>query len=72
MNINRLFEEIWAANTYWELKCDEVRGIHMYKTDTGIAIYGDTVEDVARKVWLLIYRKEDIEVFPHSYGMVRG
>jgi len=72
VNINRLFSEIWAANTYWELRYNETRGIHMYKTDTGIAIYGDTVEEVARKVWLMIYSSQNVEVLPASYGMVKG
>lgn len=55
MNINRLFVEIWEKDWHWELHLNPVRGVYMYNAATGVAFYGDTVEDVARKVWLFIY-----------------
>lgn len=72
MNINRLMNEIWAADTQWTLGRDRVRGIYMYNAFTGVGVYADTVEDVARKVWLLIYATSDVEVLPPSHGMVKG
>ena len=69
MNVNRLFAEIWEVDKNWSLLFDSIRGILMYNMITGVAFYGDTVEDVARKVWLSIYGPE---VLPRSYGMVKG
>jgi len=73
MNINRLFAEIWEVDKNWSLGCDRFRGIYLYNVITGVAFYGDSVEDVARKVWLSIYSSgTTLEVLPPSYGMVKG
>lgn len=72
MNINTLFNEIWEDDKEWRLGMDRVRGIFLYNALTGVAFYGDSVEDVARKVWLSIYSKTSVEVLPPSHGMVKG
>lgn len=77
MNVSRLFAEIWFADRNWTLGYDKFRGIYMYNVITGVAMYADTVEDVARKVWLLIYVGADTTehtytVIPPSHGMVKG
>ena len=72
MDINRLFSEIWAADTHWTVGKDIIRGVYMFNTFTSVGLYGDSVEEVARKVWLMIYGGYDIEVLPASYGMVKG
>ena len=72
MNINTLFKEIWEDSNHWTLGLDVVRSIYMYNAVTGVAFYGDSVEEVARKVWLSIYSKTSVEVLPPSHGMVKG
>ena len=55
MDINRMLHEIWEHDIHWRLGNDADRGIHMYNSKTGVALYADNVEDVIRKLWISLF-----------------